>query len=145
MNLSNKNSNTLMLALHKKIEEYANYYSEKLEKGGTNDLLTYPPNCGFSDTEIKALQKLKNDKELKSALRKILADNSAGVIFDLLNFLDGTANPDDNLGEWTEVALVDKTDEIESNNEMLHDNFLSTYWDWKEIRPNMGWTLDTQE
>jgi len=43
------------------------------------------------------------------------------------------------------VALVDKTDEIESNNEMLHDNFLSTYWDWKEIRPNMGWTLDTQE
>lgn len=134
-----------MLALHQKIEEFAHYASEKLEKGETDDLMTYPPNCGFTDKEQRALEKLKSDPELKSALRKVFADSSAAVIFELFNYLDGTTEPDDNLGKWTGITLVDDTDLIEPNGEMLHDSFYSSYWDWKEIRPNTGWALDTHE
>ena len=90
------------------------------------------------------MEKLKNDHDLKSALRKILADNSAGIVFDLMNIIDGTADPDEDLGKWTEVALVDQLDDIEPNDDMLHDSFFSTYWNWKEVRPNKGWALDTE-
>lgn len=142
MKLSEHNNKTLMLSLHKSIEEYADYASTQLMKGETTDLLNYPPNCGFTDGEQKALEKLRNDQELKSALRKILAENSASVIFDLMNHIDGTTDPSENLGEWTQVCFVDRSDEIEAPDEMLHDNFYGTYWDWKEIRPDKGWTLD---
>ncbi len=145
MKLSDSNNKTLMLALHQKIEEYADYYAEKLHLGETNDLLIYPPNCGMTDDELHALVKLGNDLDLKSALRKILASSSAGVIFDLMNFIDGTSDPEDKLGDWTEIAFVDKSDDIEPPDDMLHDNFFSTYWDWKDIRPDTGWTLDIDD
>lgn len=145
MKLSENNKRTLMLAIHQKIEEYADYFAGKLNDGETTDILTYPPDCRLTGNEKEALEKLKNDQDLQSALRKILAGNSAGVIFDLMNYLDGTADPNENLGGWTEVAFVDKTDDVEPSHNMLHDYFYSTYWDWKAIRPNRGWARDTNE
>ncbi len=145
MKLSDNNRKTLMLNLHQKIEEYAEQTSDNLDVGKTENLLVYPPNCGLTENEILSLEKLQSDPNLKSALRKILADNSAGVLFDLMNLVDGTTEPDDNLGEWTEIAFVDKTESIEENAEMLHDNFFATYWDWKKVRPNKKWKLDNLE
>lgn len=142
MKISDNNIKTLMLSLHKSIEDYANQVSNQLMIGETTDFLNYPPNCGLTDAEHKALEKLKNDQELRNALRKILADNSASVIFDLMNNIDGTTDPDENFGEWTQICFVDSSEEIEPPDEMLHDNFYATYWDWKEIRPDKGWTLD---
>lgn len=107
--------------------------------------MTYSPNCGFTDNEKQALEKLKNDHGLKSALRKVFADNSAGVIFELMNYVHGTAETEENLGDWTEIAFVDRTEEIEPPNDVLHDNFYSSYWDWKEIRPDSDWTIDMNE
>ncbi len=123
-----------MLTIHQKIEEYADYITDKLNRGEIESILTYPPSTKFTERETQALLKLGKDQELKNALRKIFADNSAGVIFALMNYLDGTADPNEKLGEWTEVAFVDKTDDIELPDEMLHDSFYSTYRDWKEIR-----------
>ncbi|MCC8358910.1 hypothetical protein [Salinimicrobium sediminilitoris] len=133
MMLSEHNRNTLMLFLQQKIEEKAENIVDQLEKGEMTDSLTYPPNGGLTEEENLSLQNLKNDPTFKSALRKILADNSAGVLFELLNIIDGTTDPDEELGEWTEISLVDKTDEIAENAEMLHDELYSKYWDWKEI------------
>jgi len=144
MTLSDDNQKALMLTIHQKVEEYADSVADSLNKGDIEDL-TYPPNCGLTGEELNALQKLKDDPTLKSALRKVLADNSAGVVFDIFNLVDGTADPDENLGNWTEIALVDKSEELDDPIEMLHDNFYSTYWDWKKIRPNNGWKLDTNE
>jgi hypothetical protein len=138
MKLSDYNQKTLMLAIHQKIEEYADFIVEKLNNGETSDIINYPPNGGLNDDEKKALDKLKNDETLKSALKKVLADNSAGVIFELMNYLDGTTDPDSELGDWTEVSFVDKTESIESPEEMLHDSFYETYLDWKEIRLSSG-------
>jgi hypothetical protein len=142
MKLSDQNIKTLMLSIHQKIEEYANDTSEYLNKGEIQDLLSYPPNCGFNDKEIHSLNKITKDTDLQSALRKILANNSAGVVFEIMNLIDGTTDPDEDSGEWTEIALIDKSDKIEENDEMLHDSFYSTYWDWKEIRPDTSWKLD---
>lgn len=134
-----------MLTLHQKIEEYAATIADKLKQGETNYLLSYPPNCGFTHEELQALDKLRDDDPLRSALIKILADNSAGVLFELLNLVDGTTDPDEELGNWTGVAIVDSDESIEENEEMLHDNFYATYWDWKDIRPDTSWTLDNYE
>ncbi len=142
MKLSDHNIKTLMLTLHQKIEEYAESVSDNLNKGMTEDLFVYPPNCGLTEEENESLKKIKDDPILKRALRKILADNSAGVLFDLMNLIDGTTEPDKNLGNWTEISFVDKKNEMEENSEMLHDTFFSTYWDWKDIRPNKEWVLD---
>ncbi len=142
MKLSEHNLKTLMLFLQQKIEENADYISDQLDKGNSTDFLTYPPNGGLTEKENIALQKLKNDQDLKSAMRKILADNSASVLFELFNIIDGTTDPDENLGKWTEICLVDKTDEIEGNDEMLHDALFEKYWDWREIRPDKKWKLD---
>ena len=142
MKLSEHNLKTLMLFLQQKIEENADYISDQLHKGNRTDFLTYPPNGGLTEKENLALQKLKNDQDLKSAMRKILADNSASVLFELFNIIDGTTDPDENLGKWTEICLVDKTDEIEDNDEMLHDALFEKYWDWREIRPDKKWKLD---
>ncbi|MEP7129387.1 MAG: hypothetical protein ABI729_10985 [Chitinophagales bacterium] len=145
MKLSEHNNKTLMLAIHKLIEGYADDLSDKLEKGNLNDFLIYPPNCGFTNNEQGALLKLKSDSDLKSGLRKVIASSSACVIFDLFSIIDGTADPDPNLGKWTEISFIDKTEDIEEPEDMLHDNFFETYWDWKEVRPQSGWTLDTYE
>ena len=145
MKLSEFNINTLMLFLQQKIEENAEYVADELEKGNSTDFLTYPPNGGLTEMEKSSLEKLKNDPILKGALRKVLADNSAGVLFELLNIIDGTSDPDENLGKWTEISFVDKTDELAENTEMLHDELYSKYWDWKKIRPNKNWKLDNHD
>jgi len=38
MKLSDYNNKTLMITLHQKIEEYADYTTDKLDKGETSDL-----------------------------------------------------------------------------------------------------------
>ena len=145
MNLSDHNLKTLMIFLQQKIEENAEYVANELTNGNSTDFLTYPPNGGLTESEKLSLEKIKNDSTLESALRKVLADNSAGVLFELLNIIDGTSEPDENIGKWTEISIVDKTDEIAENAEMLHDELYSKYWDWKKIRPNKSWKLDNYE
>jgi hypothetical protein len=142
MKLSNHNLNTLMLFLQQKIEENAEYIANEIINGSSTDFLTYPPNGGLTNSEIKALEKLQNNLNLESALRKILADNSAGVLFELLNIIDGTSDPDERLGKWTEISFVDKTEALDKSADMLHDELYSKYWEWKKIRPNKSWKLD---
>jgi hypothetical protein len=144
MKLSDHNRRTLMITLHKKIEEYADKTADCLYNGETSDLIVYPPNGGLTNNELRALKKLENDQDLKTALRKVLADQTGEVVFDLMNIFDGTEDPDEHLGKWTEIAIVDQSDDIDPNNEMLHDDFFSTYWDWKKLRPDSNWALDTE-
>jgi hypothetical protein len=145
MKLSEHNLNTLMMFLQQRIEENAEFVAEELNKGTSADFVTYPPSGGLTESEKPSLEKLKNDPNLKSALRKILADNSARVLFELLNIIDGTSDPDENLGKWTEISFADKTEEIAGNAEMLHDKLYSKYWDWEKIRPTKNWKLDNFE
>jgi hypothetical protein len=72
MNLSNNNANILMLDIHQDIEEYADYLVTKLLDEKDLNILTYPPNSGFTEEEINELRKLGNNEHLKSGLRKLI-------------------------------------------------------------------------
>lgn len=144
MKLSPHNQETLLIYIQQKIERYADDIASKIENGVSEDFLDYPPNGELSTVEIESLAKLKGDPVLKSALRKILASNSAGVLFELFNVIDGTADPDEDLGKWSGVALVDMTEDFEETY-FLHEEFYDKYWDWRKIRPDKGWRLDSWE
>jgi hypothetical protein len=88
---------------------------------------------------------LKSDNNLRTAWRKILADNSAAVVFELLKLIDGNAAPDDEIGPWSGVRLVDLEEDSLEEKELLQDSFFETYKEWKNIRPEKGWELDLVE
>ena len=63
--------------------------------------------------------------------------------FSFFNVVDGTAEPDVNTAGWSEVLLVDKPEDFDEDVQFLHDEFYSTYWNWKGQRGDKGWSLDT--
>ena len=138
MHLSENNRHTLLLAIHQSIEEQAAGSANDLFQGHTN-ALDYPSNGGFTDEEKESLKLLQNNSALQSALRKTLASCAAGVVFDLLNLIDGTSDPEH--GDWDGLSLIDKTEEAEAG-DLLHDDFFGTYWDWRKKRKNRNWRLD---
>lgn len=147
MKLSNKNALALLLDLNQDIEEYAEATVKNIIEDKNFDFLTYPPNGGLTDLEKQELNRLDNNEHLKNALRKVIADNSAGVIFGMLNLLDGTTDPKHMLAEWTGVKLIDQehNDNGEEFQDMLHDGFYESYWQWRELRGDKNWKLDTYE
>ena len=147
MELSNNNAVGLLLNLNQDIEEYADSLVKDIVEDKNFKRLIYPPNCGFNELEKAELLKLENNEHLKNALRKIMASNSADIIFNMLNLLDGTGCPKKMYNEWTGVKLVDEYPEKNSEpfTDTLHDAFFETYWEWKKIRGDKGWKLDTYE
>ncbi len=134
MNLSESNRTTLLINLHKSIEEAASVTSNHLNNGRLNRLIGYPPNGGLTEDEMKSLDQLKDNDILRDALRKVIASNTAEVLFDLFNIIDGTGDPDPGTGKWSEVMLIDKPEDFDGDFEFLHDSFFETYWDWRNKR-----------
>lgn len=144
MKLSEENRMSLLVSIHQLIEEQANFTVNDIENKRINQLINYPPNGGLTESEKNELSKLILNTDLKSALRKVLASNTADVFFSFLNIIDGTIDPTVEYGEWGEVMLVDFNEENEIES-MLHDDFYESYWDWKEKRTNPGWKLDLMD
>ncbi|MCB0516517.1 MAG: hypothetical protein R2798_01315 [Chitinophagales bacterium] len=147
MKLSNTNAKTFLLDTHQDIEEYADTLATNILDKKDFNFLIYPPNCGLTELEINELKKLDNNEHLKNALRKVIADNSAGIVFNMLNLFDGTGFPKNDHGDWTGLKVIDEEpNEIsEPVDDWLHDKFYETYWDWKKIRGDKKWKLDTHE
>jgi len=147
MELSNNNANILLLDTHQDIEEYADLLVTNILDKKDYSFLTYPPNCGLTELEVAELNKLDNNENLKNALRKVIADNSAGIVFSLLNLFDGTGFPKNDYGSWSGLKVIDEeqSGNSEPADDWLHENFYETYWDWKKIRGDKKWKLDTHE
>jgi len=147
MKLSNHNALALLVDVNQDIEEYAEAAVKNIIEDKNYECLAYPPNWGFTDAEKEALAKLGNDEPFKNALRKIIADSAAGVIFNMLNSIDGTGDPRYNNNAWTGVNLVDAKEDknAEAFKDTLHDALYDTYWKWRELRTDKGWKLDTYE
>ena len=86
MKLSNNNAFALLLDVNQDIEEFAEAAVKNIIEDKRIDYLMYPPNNGLTDLEKQALSKLDNNEYLKNALRKVIADCSAGIIFNMLNW-----------------------------------------------------------
>jgi len=147
MKLSENNVIALLLDVNQDIEEYAEATVKNIIEDKKFDFLIYPPNAGLTDVEKAELNKLNNNDNLKNALRKIIADNTAGVIFNMLNLLDGTGSPKLKFEEWKGVKLVDEEDNINEAPfiDNLHDSLFDLYWEWKKLRGEKSWKLDTYE
>lgn len=147
MELSNNNAKTLLLDTHQDIEEYADTLVTNILDKKDFNFLTYPPNCGLTELEINELKKLDNNEHLRNALRKVIADNSAGIVFNMLNLFDGTGFPKNDNDDWTGLKVIDEepNENSEPVDDWLHDKFYETYWDWKKIRGDKKWKLDTHE
>lgn len=147
MSLSNANAKTLLLDTHQDIEEYADILVTNIIDKKDFTFLVYPPNCGLTDREIEELKKLDNNEHLKNALRKVIADNSAGIVFNMLNLFDGTGSPKNDNNDWTGLKVIDDepNEDSEPVDGLLHDKFYETYWDWKKIRGDKNWKLDVHE
>ena len=128
--------------LNRIIENTAENTTTNINNGSIGSNLAYPPNNGFTDEEITAIDKLQNNLALKSALRKIIADACAISIFDFLNLIDGTSDPEINSWTGDGICILDKNDSFEESDEMLHDSLFDKYWDWRKIRKK-DWKLDS--
>ncbi|ANE50447.1 hypothetical protein [Flavisolibacter tropicus] len=144
MQLSDNNRTPLLLSLHKQIEDYANAKAKAILEGKPLSI-TYPPNGGLTEAEAQALTQLKGNESVMTALRKLLANNTAEVFFSFFNTLDGTTAPDIETEKWSGVFLIDKPEDLEEDMPFLHDDFYGTYWEWKEKRGDKGWSLDMLE
>lgn len=139
MQLSEENRQTLLVALHQVVEEQAAAYANDLFKG-RSQRLDYPPNGGLVAEEDAAIQNIQGNVLMQSALRKLFASCTAGVVFDFLNLIDGTSDPEH--GDWSGVMLVDRPEEAEEHWQFLHEAFLEAYWDWRAKRRAKSWRLD---
>ena len=143
MKVSTDNLNVLFLQIHKVIEETADNVATSLTNHSAADSISYPPNGGLTELEIESLNTIKSDDNLKSGLRKVIADSCAFVVFDLLSNIDGVSDPETDFEKWKGIKLVDNSDDIEAPDDlMLHDKLYDSYWDWRKRRENKKWKLD---
>ncbi len=85
MKLSENNKKSLLVSIHQLIDENASHTANDLENNRINQLINYPSNGGLTELEKSELKKLEINPTLKSALRKVLASNTADVFFGFLN------------------------------------------------------------
>ena len=132
MKLSEKNRIAMLTDVHKSIERAADQMTDGIYQGKLDQLVNYPPNGGLTDEEQSSLQLLRNNEVFRNALRKVFASNAASVLFELFNIIDGTADPDPDLGEWSGVMMIDIPENYDEHYEFLHDAFYETYQNWKD-------------
>lgn len=133
MKLSESNKQILLVNLHETIDEYSRLNANHLQHNRLTNLVNYPPNGALTEQEQAEITKLAGNEILKSALQKILASNTADVFFNFFTLLDGTSDPLLAASDWEGVVLIDLPEEELEEEEMLHDDFYATYWDWKEF------------
>jgi hypothetical protein len=91
MKVSTDNLNVLFLQINKAIEETADKAATSLINHSADELINYPPIGGLNELESESLKTIKTDDNLKSGLRKVIADSCAFVVFDILANIDGVS------------------------------------------------------
>lgn len=90
--------------------------------------LAYPPGGELTEAEHTALRTLVISPGARSALEKLVADACGWPVFHLFSLMDGVADPEADVGEWWGVTLESKR---EGDDDMLHDQFMESYWTYK--------------
>jgi hypothetical protein len=129
--LSNENVDLLLLEINKQINDYSQFNANSINNNEVSAELMYPPGTKLTQEELTELKKLRDNSTLSSALKKLFADSNANIAFSILSLIDGVSDP--SKGTWKNdgITLVDWNENIEDPTEMLHDELLTKYWDWK--------------
>ncbi len=122
----------LFFEMHKEIAEATtvalNWFG--VSQHGTD--VTYPPGETLTTEERVALKNLELSPAARSALRKVVADTASAPLFRLFSLMDGVSDPE--LGDlefWSGVGFADKPSAADDEETMLHDEFYSSYWEYK--------------
>lgn len=131
--LSEVNEQTLMNQVNLDIEVAADAAVEVL---AGNKKLIYPPSPDnvLDAKDLEIMRHIASIPNFESVIKKIVADGAANVVFKLLNYIDGTGDPNDASGKWSGVALIDHPNEGDPYVKMLHDEFYDAYWNAKKLR-----------
>ena len=99
----------------------------------------------LTDSELNALKAQQFTPECISGIEKIVYDNLMTAFFQAFCIIDGVGDPDESLMEPNEIWLGFKLTDIVYNGEddveeefteFLHDEFYSTYEEWKTSQKN---------
>lgn len=117
------------------------------ERSMIGNLISNPPldsvleEFNLTVTELNALKAQQFTPESISGIEKIVRDNLMATFFEVFCILDGVGDPNESLMEPDEVWLGLKLTEVKYNEEgeeevteFLHDEFFSTYQEWKELQ-----------
>ncbi len=134
---------TLLVESHRLIERNAEHTVEQLgvarrkpltrPEHDSESLTTYPPGEVLSVEEDGAIRSMRLSALQKSALKKLIADACAAVMFDFFNLVDGTTDPEVSpINDfWVGASIVEQQDD--RHTWMLHDQFLDTYHDYMSL------------
>jgi len=116
----------LLYEMHIAIDESSTHTVDNIKSFD----LTYPPGAELTDEESKALASLELSEHAKSGLKKLIKDACAYPPFHLFSLLDGVADPEsEELDDWYGLSFTEKN---EDDDEMLHDEFYESFWDYKD-------------
>ncbi|MGI4790307.1 MAG: hypothetical protein ACRYFS_15830 [Janthinobacterium lividum] len=141
--ISSSNEEALRVQINADIEATAQNAAGSIVAGTFQSKMSYPPNHGFTEEELEALNLLQDIPNIESALRKVVADAASFPVFRILEYIDGVADPND--ASWRGIYLVDRPNEdsdVEVADTDYHDQLYARYWDWRMIRPTKEWKLD---
>jgi hypothetical protein len=141
--INKRTEQALMIQVNADIEEAAQSAAHSLIDESFQGKISYPPNHGFSQEDLTALDALKVIPNLESALRKVIADAASYPIFRVFEYIDGIADP--NNDAWLGIYLVERPHEdtdVEIEDTSYHDSISAHYWDWRRLRPTKEWKLD---
>ncbi|WP_341285021.1 hypothetical protein [Priestia megaterium] len=88
----------------------------------------------LTESEINALDAQKFTDESISAIEKIVRNNIMGAFHSAFCLLDGVSDPvsENDEGIWVGLKLEEKQED-EEDEEFLHDELYSSYWDWHDL------------
>jgi hypothetical protein len=118
----------LFFEIHRSIEEAAKACVADI-LSPDESTLTYPPNGTLTEAERAALRTLTVSPDARAALEKLTADACSYPLFHLFAVMDGVADPATDVGEWLGVTLESRQ---EGEEDMLHDEFFESYWDYRD-------------
>lgn len=122
----------LLVEMHRLVQESSRAASRAIAK---HMIATeYPPpgtKGAWTTRDSKAIAELTLSPAQERALRKLLADHAASVLFQCLSLIDGVSDPElTPVKNWMGLRLVVPTEDEDA--EMLHDAFFDTYGSYLE-------------
>lgn len=125
----------LFLEMHRGIEEATGVALNWFDSAQQGAYIAYPPGESLTAEEKLALKNLKLSPAAHSALKKIIADAASAPLFRLFTLMDGVADPESgDFEDWRGVDLTEKAPEPVDEEEMLHDEFFGSFWEYKRGR-----------
>jgi hypothetical protein len=126
-----KSKEVFLIELHEIIKKYSEIRNDLLDPGHNIVWDEFK----LTDDEVQALKRYQFDATTLTAIEKIVRDSILGAFHDAFALLDGVGDPEivkiDEDDVWLGLRLTEPTED-EQDEDFLHDQVYSSYWDWLE-------------